>query len=168
MLLAEDAFYKIIEDTWNSTLGFEVERSNSEAHSDDGEIIACSKVSGAWNGEVHLFCPRPLGRLIAAAFFQVDANKAGNDQILDALSELIHIVGGNLKGLLPQPITLSLPSSEDSGTRPKVIPNAQTVCRLSLTSSGCPFTVSLEGGLPAEGVDHLSAAQKSRPHVDHP
>lgn len=168
MLLTEDAFYKIIEDTWNSTLGFEVERSSSEAHPDDGEINACSGVSGAWNGEVHLFCPRPLARLIAAAFFQVEAHKAGDDQILDALSELIHIVGGNLKGLLPQPITLSLPSSEDSGNRAKMPPHAQTVCRLSLTSSGYPFTVTLEGGLPTDGLEQLSAAQKSRLHVDNP
>ena len=52
--------------------------------------------------------------LIAAAIFQVEADKAGSYEILDALSELIHIVGGNLKALLPQPVILSLPSLPES------------------------------------------------------
>ena len=142
-------------------------RSSSEAHP-DGEINACSGVSGAWNGEVHLFCPRPLARLIAAAFFQVEAHKAGDDQILDALSELIHIVGGNLKGLLPDPSPFLFPVGGFRESRKDATRMPQTVCRLSLTSSGYPFTVTLEGGLPTDGLEQLSAAQKSRLHVDNP
>jgi hypothetical protein len=162
MLLTEDAFYTIIQDTWNSTLGFEISRSDPETHSEDGQITVCARVSGAWTGEVRLHCPHPLGRMIAAAFFQVAANKAGNDQILDALSELVHIVGGNLKALLPQPITLSLPSMEDSGSRQAMSPPPQTVCQLSLTSRGLPFTIDLLGGLTAGGPDQVPIGQEPR------
>src|ERR1017187_10478725 len=110
MLITEDTFYEIIQDTWTSTLGFHVDRSASKEYPAAGEFTVCVKVSGAWDGEVRLHCPPPLARLIAAVIFQVEAEKAGSDEILDALSELTHIVGGNLKALLPNPAILSLPS----------------------------------------------------------
>ena len=113
MLVVEETFYKIIQDTWASTLEFQVDRPTSVEVSGIDLATVCVRISGAWAGDVPLQCPHPLARLIAAEIFQVDADKAGDDEILDALSELIHIVGGNLKSLLPQPVTLSLPSLLD-------------------------------------------------------
>jgi chemotaxis protein CheX len=146
MLVTEETFYKIIQDTWASTLGFHIDCPVSAELPATGGLTVCVRISGAWNGEVRLHCPLPLARLVAAAIFQVDADKADNDEILDALSELIHIVGGNLKALLPQPVTLSLPSLLDPTNSAHSAPQWSKVCQLTLMSEGQPFVVILLGG----------------------
>jgi CheY-specific phosphatase CheX len=153
MLIAEDALCQIIQDTWNSTLGFQVEcRASSESIA-AGALSVCVKISGAWEGEIRLHCPVPLARSIAAAIYQVDGESASKEEMLDALSELVHIVGGNLKTLLPHPVMLSLPSPSDRGgeTVPQTPPQWQLLSRLTLQSQGYAFVVTLQGGpLPGE------------------
>ena len=75
-------------------MGFQVDRPPRAEYSAVGAFTACVKLNGAWDGEVRLHCSPQLARLIAAAIFQVEASKAADDRILDALSELIHIVAG--------------------------------------------------------------------------
>jgi len=143
MLITEATFYEIIQDTWTTTLGFQVGRLASEELSAVGAFTVCVKIMGAWDGEVRLHCCPLLARLVAAAIFQLEADKASSDEILDALSELIHIVGGNVKALLPQPVMLSLPSHLDPTDRAQSTPQRQMVCRLTLTSEGHPFVVTI-------------------------
>jgi len=162
MLISEGAFYQIIQDTWTSTLGFQVDRPASAEYSAVGALTVCVKITGAWDGEVRLHCSPPLARLIAAAIFQVEADKAGSDEILDALSELIHIVGGNLKALLPQPVVLSLPSLPDPTDWGQTTPQWQLVSRLTLESEGHPFVVTLLGDLPAAARGKASIDRETR------
>jgi len=162
MLVTEETFYKIIQDTWASTLGFHVDCPASAELSAIGVLTVCVRISGAWEGEVQLDCPLPLARLMAAAIFQVNTDKADNDEILDALSELIHIVGGNLKALLPQPVTLSFPSLHDPTNSAHSTPQWPIVCRLTLISEGQPFVVTLVGGQRAEAGEPASADREIR------
>jgi hypothetical protein len=162
MLISEGAFYQIIQDTWTSTLGFQVDRPASAEYSAVGALTVCVKITGAWDGEVRLHCSPPLARMIAAAIFQVEADKAGSDEILDALSELIHIVGGNLKALLPQPVVLSLPSLPDPSDWAQTTPQWQLVSRLTLESEGHPFVVTLLGDLPAAARGEASIDRETR------
>jgi hypothetical protein len=168
MLISEGAFYEIIQDTWTSTLGFQVDRPASEEFLAVGAFTVCVKITGAWDGEVRLHCSPPLARLIAAAIFQVEADKAGSDEILDALSELIHIVGGNLKALLPQPVVLSLPSLPDPSDWGQTTPQWQLVSRLELVSEGHPFVVTLLGDLPAAAREEVSIDRKTRLPPENP
>lgn len=156
MPIDEETVYTIIQDTWTSTLGFPVERLGHDEPSAPGEFTVCVKIAGAWDGEVRLHCSPQLARLIATAIFQVDAGNIGQSEIQDALSELIHIVGGNLKPLLPRPVTLSLPSLSEPGNWAQTTPQWQMVCRLSLMSEGHPFVVSLLGDYSAMGQDECS------------
>jgi hypothetical protein len=149
MVVTEGAFYGIIQDTWTSTLGFQVDRAPAEEFSALGALTVCVKITGAWDGEVRLHCPAPLAQSIAAAIFQVEADRTGSEEIFDALSELIHIVGGNLKALLPQPVTLSLPSLPDPSNWAQTTPQWQMVYRLLLTCEGYPFVVTLLGDVHA-------------------
>ena len=162
MLVTEETFYKIIQDTWASTLGFHVECPVSAELSAIGVLTVCVRISGAWEGEVQLHCPLPLARLMAAAIFQVNTEKADNDEILDALSELIHIVGGNLKALLPQPVSVSLPSLPDPTSSAHSSPVWPEVCSLTLTSEGHPFVVTLLGGQRAEAIEPATVDREIR------
>ncbi len=161
MLVTEDAFYEIIQNTWSSTLGFHVERSSGSEAVVAGALTVCVKITGAWNGEVRLHCPVPLAQSIAALIFQVQAESVGSDEVLDALSELVHIVGGNLKALLPQPVVLSLPSLSDPTDWANTTPQWQLVSRLTLESQGHSFVVSLLGDLSPAGPTETQADQSN-------
>jgi hypothetical protein len=147
MPVAEERFYSIVQDTWAATLGFQVDRHPGEETTPPGGLSVGVRITGAWEGEVRLYCPLPLARSIAAAIFQTEADQVGSDEILDALSELVHIIGGNLKPLLPPPVNLSLPSPGDGEIPTQSPPPGQDVCRLSLTSEGHPFFVTFWGDI---------------------
>jgi chemotaxis protein CheX len=149
MLIDEETVYRIIQDTWASTLGFQVDRLSLEEFSAAGAFTVCVKTTGAWDGEVRLYCSRELAGSIATAIFQIDPENIGNGEILDALSELIHIVGGNLKALLPHPVTLSLPALSEPGNWEQTTPQWQMVCGLTLACEDNPFVVTLLGGAAA-------------------
>ena len=167
MLIADDALYQIIQDTWSSTLDFQVDHVPDSTHLADDSLTVCVRISGAWEGEVRLHCPRSLARLIAAVIFQVEAEKAPTDEILDALSELVHIVAGNLKTLLPQPVTISLPTLPDPTDWSETTPQWQLVNRLKLESQGFPFVVTLLGDYSAaERLGIQPDGGNKPPHVN--
>jgi len=74
MQVTEGAFYKIVQDTWTSTLGFQVDRSSPAESLAIEALSVCVKITGAWDGEVRLHCSPQLARLIAAAIFQVETH----------------------------------------------------------------------------------------------
>jgi chemotaxis protein CheX len=73
-------------------------------------IVACIQITGAWNGTVALHCPTPLARQVAAAMFSVKPDEITGVEMQDSLGELVNMLGGNLKALLPEPCQLSLPA----------------------------------------------------------
>jgi CheY-specific phosphatase CheX len=163
MPIDPETVYAIIQDTWTATLGFPVERLNREEPTALGEFSVCVKIAGAWDGEIRLHCSSELARLVATSIFQADADKIGSGEIQDALSELVHIVGGNLKPLLPHPVTLSLPALSEPSDWTQTTPQWQMVCRLSLTSEGHPFTVTLLGDYSAVPKDDPPVQRLSCP-----
>jgi hypothetical protein len=167
MLVTEADFCKIIQDTWAATLGFPVDRFAPAEFSETGAFTVCVRITGAWDGEVTLHCSDPLARRIAAAIFQLEADNVGSYEILDALSELIHIVGGNLKALLPQPVVLSFPSLPDPTVWAPTTRQWQMVCQQTLMSEGFPFVVTLSGDLPAAARAERPADGESRRPGEH-
>ena len=153
MQVSEADFYDIVQNTWSSTLGFQVLPASSPEPVGNEALTVGVRMTGAWEGEVCLRCVPPLARLFAAAMFRVDPDSVGSGEISDALSELIHITAGNLKALLPQPVSLSLPTVSGLGDGSPPAPQMQIVCRLALQSEGYAFTVVLLQGVavPALG-----------------
>ena len=67
-------------------------------------------ITGAWSGLVGLSCSPAAARQAAALMFATDEASLEDVEVTDAIGELVNIVGGNLKSLLPEPTVLSLPS----------------------------------------------------------
>lgn len=69
MPVPEEALYKIIQDTWTSTLGFQLDCFESVETPAVGALAVCAGITSAWEGEACLRCSPPLARLIAPATF---------------------------------------------------------------------------------------------------
>jgi chemotaxis protein CheX len=73
------------------------------------DVSASVSVTGAWRGHVVVSCSDAASRNAAAALLGVDLDDVTPEDVTDALGELANIIGGNVKSLLPEPASLSLP-----------------------------------------------------------
>lgn len=85
------------------------------------EVAACVRITGGWHGAVVLSCGRDLAVAITEAMFAMDPGTTSAEELDDAMGEMANMIGGNIKGLLPGPSHLSLPTvAEIADTSPMI------------------------------------------------
>jgi CheY-specific phosphatase CheX len=60
----------------------------------------CVRLGGLFRGAVTIECPPPFARHVASTMLAVEAGALDDEVACEALGELTHIVGGNIKGLI--------------------------------------------------------------------
>lgn len=120
-----------------------------ESRSTDPQVVASVAISGAWNGHVVVGATPYAARRLAAAMFAMDAASVGDDDLADAWGEIANILGGNVKGLLPEPSVLSLPQVVLDARRVRM-PAATLRSRADLVWDGEPVNVSVWEGSPSD------------------
>lgn len=98
-------------------------------------------ITGAWEGAVVLRCTRSWAARVAGAMF--DATDPSAEDTADALGEIVNMVGGNVKALLPGPSRLSLPMVAEGAGGPVGGRGRGVVGRLAVESQGEPLVVSV-------------------------
>ncbi len=72
-----------------------------------GRVHASIAVSGGWSGRVTLDVSRTGADVLAARMLQAD--EVSEADVVDAVGELVNVLGGNVKGLLLEESALGLP-----------------------------------------------------------
>lgn len=72
-------------------------------------VTAAVAVNGAWDGHLRITSPLGPASEIAAVMMAIDRGAVTEQDMADSLGELVNIIGGNLRGLLPKPNQLGLP-----------------------------------------------------------
>jgi chemotaxis protein CheX len=105
---------QLVAAVWDSTLGSPIlPREGSEDL--DSQVRHFSllsgrvQISGNWAGSVVMCVPLSLASECGALMYGRAAAELGPADVQDAWGELVNMVGGNLKALLPPPTQLSLP-----------------------------------------------------------
>ena len=135
----------IAQDVWGSFLDMEL----VTAAQDDGEpfagesVTGCVHVAGAWGGSVLVEATTAHATAAAEAMFAADPGSLSWDEVSDALGELTNMVGGNVKGLLPAPSTLSIPSVAGGSSYTLRVPGAALASRVLLQGPAGPVRISL-------------------------
>ncbi len=75
-----------------------------------GNVSGCIQISGEWQGAVVIQSPESLAKTFASKFFELNQADITEDDLRDAFAELTNMIGGNIKGQVPCPSFLSLPS----------------------------------------------------------
>ncbi len=132
---------EIIASIFSTMLDMEtcrIDRPVPETH--DG-LIASIQITGEWEGSMVLVLPLDAVQIVTEAMLGIPIEEqTGTDQE-DVAAELVNVVGGNLKGVLPGPSALSLPtviSGKDFTLRvpgAKCIDNATMSCGDGLVHS---------------------------------
>lgn len=105
-----------------------------------GVWSAVVTISGGWQGVVTVELEESLARLLTAQMLAVpDGEEVGDSDIADAVGELVNMVGGNVKSLMPGPSSLSLPSV--AAGRAVFASDVVEACRVDAAWRGQPARV---------------------------
>lgn len=108
---------QIAQTVWESALQLELmPPAEGVSERDPPTLTAVVSFTGAWSGHVTLTLGEWLSRRIAGSMLEVDPGRIAKEDVLDALREVINMLGGNIKALLPPPCQLSLPFVIAAGT----------------------------------------------------
>jgi chemotaxis protein CheX len=115
MVFTEDVVTEITSSVWRAFLPESDDVIPIPMVPSPASLTGTVFISGQWNGLVSLTCSSVAAVRAAALMFAADLEEVDQGDVLDAVGELVNIVGGNLKGMLPSPTGLSLPSVNEGG-----------------------------------------------------
>ena len=108
--IQRDEVLQMANDLFSSMLGMSFEPANSDTTAASGGRISASiLIEGDWNAEMRVVVPNPLANEITETMFGLDAGEASEAEILDAIGEVVNVLGGNAKGVINGECSLSLP-----------------------------------------------------------
>lgn len=142
MHLSSDDVAQIVQEVWSSMLGLEVDPVDIEVEKGEPSVAGSVGVTGATDCLISLEISEAGARQLAAAMFGLGEDDVSDDDIGDTVGELTNMVGGNIKSLLPEPSTLSLPVVA-SGKIPtlKVVGGTELLKQTFISNGGEPMFV---------------------------
>jgi chemotaxis protein CheX len=110
LLIQPDNIRQMTADLFDSMLFMPV----SEA--DEGAEVTCSdslqaaiRIDGEWTAQMTVIATRKLAEHVACAMFGGEPGDLADQDVQDALGEVVNIIGGNAKGIVDKDCGLSLP-----------------------------------------------------------
>lgn len=127
---------------WESLLGLPLDVNGGSGPGDDSQMTCLVHLHGAFQGAVMIECSEALGSLLTAAMLQAEGPPDTAD-MTDALGELANVFAGNVKALLAQPSSISLPTVAFGPSYEIGVVGATVVARVSFVCEGHPLVVSI-------------------------
>lgn len=107
----EDEFSPVENETWISR----------------DAITALIRFSEAWYGAAAATCTPTLARGIAATMFECAPDELSEDELADALGEVINMIGGHVKLMLPRGTRMSVPTIHPTANVAPAVPGGRIV-----------------------------------------
>jgi chemotaxis protein CheX len=101
---------QIAQSVFSTMLNIDLARVDEPVPADHDWLLATVHIAGEWTGSVMLALPELVAIEAAAAMLQVNVTDVTAADQEDVASELVNMIGGNLKSMLPGPSYLSLPT----------------------------------------------------------
>jgi chemotaxis protein CheX len=137
-----DEMFQLAQSIWEATLGLPIEPDQSGAIGNrPRSMAACIQITGAWNGAILLDCPAETARRAASIMFGADPAAVTLSDLQDAVAELVNMIGGNFKALLPETCYLSLPAVVEGGDYSARVPGSKSIGRVPFTCEGQPVSI---------------------------
>jgi chemotaxis protein CheX len=135
----------VVEEVWSTFLGYEDPLLPGMPGVLDAGWSAAVTVSGAWEGVVSVELPGGMAEEVTRRMLGVD--ETPDEDVADAVGELVNMIGGNVKSLMPGPSALSLPVV--AAGRVARSSDSVEVCRLDGVWLGEPLLISVYVHRPA-------------------
>ena len=111
-------------------------------------VTASVCLRGNFEGVLCLSCPKTLARDIAGQMFRLPVDEISTADVRDAIGEVVNILAGNLKAILPAPCSLSLPEVREGNPSPTGFAESETLGVVCFESQDQNFLVRLSKTWP--------------------
>jgi chemotaxis protein CheX len=145
MQFAEEEISQLTEMIWQSTLSLPVHKIDGLPGELKGQPtwMGTVHITGAWQGVVAFQCMADLAEKITQVMFSKSATEVCVEDVQDAIGEITNQIGGNVKALLPENCSLSLPTMVEGKDYNLRVPGTCEVTRLAFSTDSCPFVITL-------------------------
>lgn len=134
---------QVISDVFETMLSSKADRVEARPLPQPPFVTAAIHFAGSYRGAVILACSNSTVCWLTGRICRADPPSSVNEDALDAISELVNMIGGNLKALLPSGTALSLPSVVDGKDYFFRVSNEALRRELTFESEGRSFWVTL-------------------------
>lgn len=135
----------IVQQVFFTMTGLELIAAAAEAPCAD-PIAALLYYSEPSSGAILIECDPALAFTFTSRLMSVSLPDSLNEDVTDAMGELINMIGGNLKGLLPPETQISMPAVVQAEQLSHILATNRRLTRLCLTSDfGRCYVSLLEG-----------------------
>lgn len=125
-------------------VGIELHLDGSELWVPVQDVVTCRVLlSGACEGEVTLCCGTAFARELTAKMYEMDESELSSDAVRDALGELTHVIGGNVKALFQGSTKVSLPTMVQGDGKRRSAREVATMRWVRMASREKPFIVTV-------------------------
>ncbi len=139
--------WQLTEQACDGMLGLPIAPCDDARNSFDFALSAQIKISGDAEALLSLHSEASFARHLAATMYMAESNALEEDEINDALGELVNIIAGNIKGMCPGETFLSLPCVGQSlADEPDTTP-AENIVEVRGTCEGHGFTMRLASSI---------------------
>ena len=104
-----EELHEVLEVVCMTVLELPVEFADGSEYSLNEYRLCSITISGAWNGTVQVRAGVEFLTCAASHMFKIDRETVDDSDRADTFTELINMLGGTIKCLLPEPSDLSLP-----------------------------------------------------------
>jgi chemotaxis protein CheX len=141
----ENDLAEMVEQVWQSYLDPEGLSPLIPTYDENqpSEVHSSVAISGSWTGHVVYASSTVAARRAAAAFLAMDMDEVSQEDVADTLGELVNIVGGNVKAMLPPGAHLSLPQVEMAPESTARFPNTERISGVYGLWEGEPVSISM-------------------------
>jgi chemotaxis protein CheX len=101
---------QIVEDVFRTMMGAEVEMGDAQLEPPAGALTAAIFFAGAWKGAVIVEASEELAEEWTAELMSIPRPSQVTEDVYDTMGELVNMVAGNLKSVVPPGVAISIPT----------------------------------------------------------
>jgi chemotaxis protein CheX len=141
----ENDLAEMVEQVWESYLDPEGISPLIPTYDENqpSEVHSSVSITGSWTGHLVYASSTQAARRAAAAFLAMEVDEVSQEDLSDVLGELVNIVGGNVKAMLPAGCFLSLPTVVLAPDTTSYYPSAERISGLYGIWDGEPISISM-------------------------
>ncbi len=143
MHLSSDDVAQIIQEVWRSILDIDAKAVDMHSTETNDAVAGSVGVTGATDCLISMEMGGDGARRFAATMFGMADDEASDDDIADGIGELTNMVGGNIKSLLPEPSTLSLPVVAQGKSPTLRVPGGKPLLEAGYIAGGFPMFLTV-------------------------
>lgn len=134
---------QIVHDVFDTMLRYEIHEAPADYDRRVNQVTAAIFFAGVWKGAVILECSEAQATLFAEELMSIPRPSCMDEDTRDALGEIVNMIGGNLKSVLPHGVSLSMPSVVEGSQYAYRICGSNETARFSFIGEAGPLWVTL-------------------------